>query len=160
MTIRPLRRLTIVALVTLSLLAAITAPSRAAEVRCQSVQCWKRAALWQRHDRLRMQKMLAQRLRPDVELAYRLAQGLYHVDLRRLGYCESRNDPTNRTGRYVGITQQGQDFQGRNRDVYRLVPVTNAVANVLVAARWIAAHGSSEWQCRLDGSVKHGGAYS
>lgn len=96
----------------------------------------------------------------QVELGYELAEGLYHVDLRHLGYCESSNDPFARTGQYVSITQQGDNFRARNADVYRLVSIWNPIASILTAARWISMHGSSEWQCRLDGSVKHGGAYS
>lgn len=122
--------------------------------RCQTRSCLVRAVRWQKHDRARLHRELDARVRGDVELAYRLAIGLFHVDLRRLGYCESRNDPTSYTGPYVGITQQGPNFQARNRDVYRLLPVTNALANVLVAARWIARHGAGEWTCRLDGSVR------
>lgn len=121
-----------------------------------SVPCLKRAIRWQKRDRAHLKHQLAGKYHTDVELAYRLAIGIFHVDLRHLGYCESRNDPNNRTGQYVGITQQGNGFQARNQDVYRLLPVTNPIANVLVAARWISAHGSSEWQCRLDGSVKQG----
>lgn len=132
----------------------------AAETRCESTACLRKALTWQRHDRARLEHQLRLHEQTRVDLAYRLAEGLYHVDLRHLGYCESTNDPYSRTGQYVGITQQGDNFQARNEDVYRLLPVTDPIANVLVAARWISQHGSSEWQCRLDGSVKHGGAYS
>lgn len=134
--------------------------ARSASTRCESTACLRKALTWQRHDRARLQHQLRLHEQTRVELAYRLALGLYHVDLRHLGYCESTNDPFSRTGQYVGITQQGDNFQARNRDMYRLLPVTDPIANVLVAARWISQHGSSEWQCRLDGSVKHGGAYS
>lgn len=151
-----------VAILTLALLAILVTVGRAyaSGTRCETRGCLVAALKWQRHDRRRLEHQLRMHEQTRVELAYRLAEGLFHVDLRHLGYCESTNDPYNRTGQYVGITQQGDNFQARNEDVYRLVPVTDPIANVLVAARWIAAHGASEWQCALDGHVKHGGAYS
>jgi hypothetical protein len=127
---------------------------------CKTIAACHRAIAWQARDRAHLRHQLAVKVGPVVQLGYELARGLYHVDLHRLGYCESTNDPYAQTGQYRGITQQGRNFMARNRDVYRLLPVTNAIANILVAARHIARYGASEWQCRLDGSVKHGGAYS
>lgn len=127
---------------------------------CKTLVSCHQAISWHQKNERQLRRELAEKERTSVDLGYALARGLYHVDLRSLGYCESTNDPYAQTGQYRGITQQGDSFQSRNNDVYALLPVTNAVANILVAARWISAHGASEWQCTLSGGVKHGGAYS
>ncbi len=130
--------------------------SKCASVRsCRTELAHKQQALrWQKQARRRVQKQLAIKVQPQVELGYALAQGLYHVDLRRLGYCESNNNPLARTGQFISITQQGVSFRARNTDVYRLVSPWNPLASILVAARHIARYGAGEWECALDGSVK------
>ena len=134
-------------------------PARAygAGTRCESKACLKAAIQWQRADRLRMQKLLAQKLRPDARYALRLAaaySGLPLAKLRCIAWHESRMgtqtwpEPRSHASglmQFLPSTWASTPFAAYGFSVWDLNANALAAAQIIVhdhsARQWVTGRG-------------------
>jgi hypothetical protein len=156
-------------------LAVLTVTARASKpTRCSTVGECRRAVEWQRDERARLAAAVAWQREQRVELARRrwrvpvaedaitLAALVTHQSewgLRRLLGCESTGDrtghrfnPSATNGRYLGLGQLGGHHLAD--PIIRRLGWDNAYASAMHVARYIAAHGESEWQCTTSGGLR------
>lgn len=100
--------------------------------------------------RLRTELRAARRTwRPTVDHAISLAAAAYGVPasaMRRVAWCESRNDPHARNGRYLGLFQAGPAFWANTP--FATFARTDPYANALATAQVVAHEGWRQWECR------------
>jgi hypothetical protein len=137
-------------------LVVATVEADASTKHCESVQCYRKALRWQKHEVVRLHRRLVAKTHTDVVAAIRLAANVSGVSFRRLwtiSGCESGHDPYAVLGQYQGLFQLGRYHRGFPE--FRGVSPFNPYANAIHAAMFIARNGESQWSCRSDGRVAY-----
>lgn len=107
---------------------------------------------WQRAARQHAQATTVQAITRDA-IAWAAAK--YHVsasDMTSVAVCESHLWPFATNGQYAGAWQLSS--RHRSDPIFLVVPWQDAYAEASHVARYVKAHGWSEWQCQPGGGLR------
>lgn len=133
--------------------ARAACPNDATPVQCRSaLRRAYQALAWQRKNRLAAKAKTVREITLD---AIQWAAAKYHVspaEMRAVGTCESHLWPFATNGQYAGVFQLST--RHREDPIFTHVPWQDAYAQASHVARYVAAHGWSEWQCTPYGGLR------
>ena len=133
--------------------ARFRCPNTASVIECRGeLRKALQAVSWQRKARLKAKATTVREITLDA-IAWAAARyGVSATEMRTVANCESHLWPFATNGQYLGVFQLGATH--RTDPIFDQVPWMDAYAQASHVARFIKAHGWSQWQCSPRGGLQ------